>query len=658
MSDVVATTKVSVTTNANNTADSFDRIVMSMGSKKGKTDSTHLAMSRFMASRDKVSKIKRDSNAKKMKLMIEDVWNKGTVTDVAQLIERQKRNFELRIKPPDQFIAKGLSLLETVRVGNVLEQTAAKENMLQVGRRDIVWEMPDNLQNSTEGLKKLTFLSGAADLQKVIDKVSGSKFVSSSSMNVASNISDKIVFQSVPERKDGASDPRGIKLGHSTSFRYLSHEDDNSLANRANANNQSAESVRSDKQSLESNDLSSVEEGSKVLATRSNVVGKDLWRDITEISTYTNMKYMQIGDEGAKLLSAALKNDYVIRKLCLAHAHINDLGAISIAKAIPFIHALKYLDLSSNAICDEGAVYLAKAIEEQYFHRAQEAKSKNDSELLIAKNHAELKAAALKCSVRRLSLAGNRIGMKGVLAIINTVLKSHKSFSNSKAHRTTRGIDWCSIRNNKLHNVDKESIVKLLEESNFVLENNISHWKNSYFREDGQHRYVLYRHHNRRGALHRNMVISTERDRDRISRVFLSPKTRKNNQLEEELSKEDSAEQYQSVPSNLASRDFNSDVSLDKGSDLNQDSFLSASSISELRNSVVERKTSTTNHARTRGEDDLLQDVESMTESSSDRMSSSHSESSEDGPQEEIDTSLYRSQLNRRIRKILCVIII
>lgn len=119
-----------------------------------------------------------------------------------------------------------------------------------------------------------------------------------------------------------------------------------------------------------------------------HAVVSDLYRNITEISTKSNLKYDSIGDHGAQLLAAALKDDHVIECLVLSSARIGDLGAEAIGSAVQSMKCLRHLDLSQNCIGDLGAVYIARAISS---------------------------AAALEL----LSVEGNRIGAAAVAQLIN-----------------------------------------------------------------------------------------------------------------------------------------------------------------------------------------------------------------------------------------------
>jgi hypothetical protein len=118
------------------------------------------------------------------------------------------------------------------------------------------------------------------------------------------------------------------------------------------------------------------------------------YRDVTKFSTFTNMKYLNIGNPGAYLLADVLRNDPVIVQLTLSAARMTDDGIVELCQAIPTMHRLKYLDLSSNCMTDVGAIALSEAILD---HR----------------------------TLRILSVAGNRIKLSGIVNIASAIVSSH-----------------------------------------------------------------------------------------------------------------------------------------------------------------------------------------------------------------------------------------
>ena len=184
------------------------------------------------------------------------------------------------------------------------------------------------------------------------------------------------------------------------------------------------------------------------------------FREITRFSTFTNMKYLNIGNNGAYLLSNVLHNDPIIVQLTLQAARIGDDGIIELASILPTMHRLKYLDLSSNAMTDIGAMALSDSLLQ---HK----------------------------TLRVLSIAGNKIGLKGIVNVASAIVSSHiqlherKKELQNEMNQTANTIQslinpismdainkesriiWCSVKNNQLSNQDYETIIKLFEEYEF-----------------------------------------------------------------------------------------------------------------------------------------------------------------------------------------------
>jgi Ran GTPase-activating protein (RanGAP) involved in mRNA processing and transport len=94
-----------------------------------------------------------------------------------------------------------------------------------------------------------------------------------------------------------------------------------------------------------------------------------------------------------------------------------------LASVLSEIFALHYLDISCNLVCDTGALALAEA----------------------------LQRLPPSSKLTKVSLAGNRIGLKGVLALITAV---HHS----------KNIEFLSVKNNTLTEYDMQSLVKFMDE--------------------------------------------------------------------------------------------------------------------------------------------------------------------------------------------------
>lgn len=152
-----------------------------------------------------------------------------------------------------------------------------------------------------------------------------------------------------------------------------------------------------------------------------HVVISDVYRNITEISTKSNLKYDFIGDQGAELLAEALKDDHVIERIVLSSARIGDAGAEVLCAAVESMKGLRYLDLSQNCIGDDGANHIAAAIQSALF-------------------------------LERLTVEANRIGITAIAKIINNAVKGadnvpprplsciNLSFQFSSPPTATRGV--------------------------------------------------------------------------------------------------------------------------------------------------------------------------------------------------------------------------
>eukprot|EP01039_Chlorochromonas_danica_P000395 gene395-428_t len=179
-----------------------------------------------------------------------------------------------------------------------------------------------------------------------------------------------------------------------------------------------------------------------------------LYREVTELSTHTNLKYFPIGDYGAAMLSQALYDDPCIMKLTLSNAHITDSGCIALAEVLPTMKQLIYLDLSGNAIEDEGLYALADALKRSY-HTA------NNSVLSSSHPHSYINATL--ATVTTLSVAGNRASLPALLNLLECVtMPIDRSIKNIfRRHK----LYW--LRNRGMKRRDLEAVAKYLEEHSF-----------------------------------------------------------------------------------------------------------------------------------------------------------------------------------------------
>lgn len=155
---------------------------------------------------------------------------------------------------------------------------------------------------------------------------------------------------------------------------------------------------------------------------------EDDWtsRDIAVLSTRSNMKYMVVGDGGLTRISYALSGDIIVTDIILASAKVGSIGTAVFASVLKDIFSLRYLDMSCNLICDKGAVALADAFE-----------------TLPPVN-----------KLTKVSLAGNRIGLRGIIALV-------------KAVHASKNIEWLSVKNNPLTEYDRQSLGKFMDEMGY-----------------------------------------------------------------------------------------------------------------------------------------------------------------------------------------------
>jgi hypothetical protein len=129
-----------------------------------------------------------------------------------------------------------------------------------------------------------------------------------------------------------------------------------------------------------------------------------------------------IGDDGAKQIADALKDNRSLKHLCLLDNKIGDDGAKAIADALKDNHSLKTLDLNGNEIDDDGAKSIADALK---VNHSLETLDLNGNKIGV--EGAKQIADALKDnhSLKTLLLYGNKIGDDGAKAIANALKVNH-----------------------------------------------------------------------------------------------------------------------------------------------------------------------------------------------------------------------------------------
>eukprot|EP01038_Epipyxis_sp_PR26KG_P015703 gene15703-21255_t len=328
---------------------------------------------------------------------IGDVWGRDNLSDVIKIIIAQKRRQKQLIEKK-LVNAKGLSLLSSVRIGSTAETIITNQHMLYNEEIENILtnQHLSTIINQTKGIEKLKFM----DFNKFRKNVDN---------NNNNNLSVDNVVESIEQ------------------LNLENHNDNNYEWNlRANSN----KLLKLENNSYDKNETYSLINNSSNNNNNNNNNDKLLMheiisnsiRDITSLSTLTNMKYMRIGDDGLDDLSNALKDDNIIKHINLSNAKLSSKSILNFSSIIPFMYALEIIDLSYNNIDDEGAIAISNNI-----------------------------SKCLKLS--QLSLGGNRITIIGALDLIQNVF-------NSK-------VKFLSLKNNAFHENDYELIFKMMEEFDF-----------------------------------------------------------------------------------------------------------------------------------------------------------------------------------------------
>ena len=260
-----------------------------------------------------------------------DVWGRDNLCDVIYLIERQKQLRLEKIALRAQPVAKGLRLLDSVKISNPVDRVMAHEQNFSVGRGDPQY-IPEDLQHM-QGVKKLKFLNMRRLHNQSNTTPSANDKQNQHTTRLSRFVSDRILY------------PQDA---------YFSPGEDNHSYESS-----SLGGGRGDPASIGMSKVSSITQRRYALPAEPTY---DALREITRFSTQTNMKYMKIGDDGAEQLAIALQHDEIVTNLCLTGARITSVGMSLFAKYLPDIKSLRHLDLGNNAICDTGAIALAAAL--------------------------------------------------------------------------------------------------------------------------------------------------------------------------------------------------------------------------------------------------------------------------------------------------------
>ena len=197
--------------------------------------------------------------------------------------------------------------------------------------------------------------------------------------------------------------------------------------------------------------------------------------------TYLDLRHNEIGDEGARILSVAMKlkgcawkslnlgNCMIgdggarylsqglrlrgFQELDLRGNQIGDRGVLALSRALALGIDLERLDLRDNQIGDAGADSLALAIE--YYHTFYALSYLNVSGNHIGDAGAEKLADALKvnATLEDLNLAGNSIGDDGAQAFVLAMKYNHTlcrmNLSHNNASREVRDCIARALESNR-----------------------------------------------------------------------------------------------------------------------------------------------------------------------------------------------------------------
>lgn len=386
-------------------------------------------------------------------LHLDDVWTKNSLQDILDLIEKQNSIRCLRATPAaGNHVLFGLPLLSSVKLGNRLEQISDHESMLASGDRQAlaaVYAQYTQSESSSKltgqllaakGVGNLKF-AGVRALEGTIRSMGGAGQMESKSNKqlVASPhaISDKLLFGADASRRFNTSSVKtpGSMKSAGSADPLMSPYIEALYSSPSNRRKSMAMSEKTSRSVFLSGSVKAMSTkfkgggggGGRSVATVEDTKTENnndhLYREIIELSTYNNLKYIAIGDQGASRLSQVLYNDLCIVKLILPNARITDDGCIALADIIPSMRQLVYLDLSNNCIGDEGVLALADALVRTY-------NTANNSMAVINAEHADNEQYLQRVeelnngivSVTTCSIAGNRAKLRSILELLRCLI--------------------------------------------------------------------------------------------------------------------------------------------------------------------------------------------------------------------------------------------
>jgi hypothetical protein len=185
--------------------------------------------------------------------------------------------------------------------------------------------------------------------------------------------------------------------------------------------------------------------GQGVVANAGQDEVNKLYREITELSTHTNLKYLHICDTGIQLLSTALSYDRSIIKLTLSRAHISDHGLSSLIDILPSMKMLKYLDLSYNCFGDDSIHSLTDALLTSYqagnrgvIDYDMQAMFSTRSQLSLGRDRSYKPTIATN-TIQTLSIAGNRGSLQGIVYMIQGLFSNEATTSKRQQGKLNYG---------------------------------------------------------------------------------------------------------------------------------------------------------------------------------------------------------------------------
>lgn len=252
---------------------------------------------------------------------------KNTLQDIIDLVDSQSKR-RVKIDLNDQFRRSGLALLSNIKAGDGAAGTeeAIASTTLTVATTDnnkVLYEnLPDQVKDilpSLAGVQKLKFLK---------------------------NLKNTFAAESEGrDQKTANPTAKSAEEGQLAEFveKLTSDNQEVAVTSIADANTDDAAAP-----------VKSFKRNEDEYLERVSV------RDITILSTTTNMKYLKIGNEGLIALTDILVDNYVITRINLSHARISVLDHF--CHHLPSFRSLCYLDMSYNGIDDAGALLLVTGL--------------------------------------------------------------------------------------------------------------------------------------------------------------------------------------------------------------------------------------------------------------------------------------------------------